>query len=326
MGNAWVWYSALAVISGVVGSHLIDQIALYPDSIRKLKHAKEEEERRQEEEYESDSNINQSGTRGIAERLHAIFHQLHAQKKQQKIHENGRASRERITIGALIAAGTFALISDLLLGCQLRDARDIADIQHGDTQTALNLADTANKTAKATAAAQIKEMSAQTEAMQLQARLIQTQLTPRLDVALDFGEQGILNGVPVRGITPHWTNSGPTEAREWAAWDSFAVFHGKLPEAADLQQYQGDLFSATLAKQMMQTTLFISEEQVKAVANGEGAIIFWGYGQWHDVFDRTVLHYQRYCFRLFPVQTNTGAVAWTLPSVYKPECNSSGDK
>jgi hypothetical protein len=62
----------------------------------------------------------------------------------------------------------------------MKDARAIADRQHNDTETALKFADQANRTAQETAAAQIREMAAQSEAMRGQLRQMQADQRPWL--------------------------------------------------------------------------------------------------------------------------------------------------
>jgi hypothetical protein len=286
--------------------------------------AKKAADRKQQERQQHEDNVE------IVRALNRVASEQKASRRQEHTYEKKKAIRECLTIIAISLTAIIALITIVVAHRDtmhaLKEARNATNTQHTDTTTAIGLAAEANKTARETASAQIREMSAQTEAMKLQAQLIQTQLTPRLEMALDFGDPMSVNGVPSRSITPHWTNNGPTEAINWTGWDGVGIFFDGPPDAKDLVEGKLHLPGVAVAKQIFQESLFIREDSVKAAANGSGVIIFWGYAQWHDRFDHTPLHYKKYCYRLAPVQTNTGAVVWTLPQHYKTECDQSGDK
>jgi hypothetical protein len=133
----------------------------------KIEGENEENHIRQQERYDRPAYVSEVDGRAIAPRLHAIAHQLHAQKEQSRRQDRKRSSREIITIVALISAGLFALGSDGLLFWQLIVAKQAAVTQHDDTVAALNLS-------TSTAAAQIQQMTAQADAAKTQADAAKT--------------------------------------------------------------------------------------------------------------------------------------------------------
>lgn len=74
--------------------------------------------------YEPGDDIHPAGARTIAAHIYSIAKQLHAQKVQQNRQDRDRSSREIGTLIFAAAAGVAAVISAVLLGIQLVDARD----------------------------------------------------------------------------------------------------------------------------------------------------------------------------------------------------------
>jgi hypothetical protein len=71
-------------------------------------------------EYEErQEDIHDPHVRALAGRIHAVSHQLYAQREQAKRQDNDRATRETVTIIALFIAAAFAFGSDVIFYAQL---------------------------------------------------------------------------------------------------------------------------------------------------------------------------------------------------------------
>jgi hypothetical protein len=106
---------------------------------------------KQRERQQHEGNVQLVGAlNGIAAEQRAVRYQADA-------HEHRRASRENWTRWGIVATALLALASLIVTLVALL-------VTHSDTQQALDLAAQANKTAQDTAAAQIKEMAAQSRA------------------------------------------------------------------------------------------------------------------------------------------------------------------
>jgi hypothetical protein len=283
--------------------------------------------------------------RSVARVLDRIAGEQAALRLQTRGYEDKRNFRGWWTIFSVTAA-TIAAIATTIAAVvaivvshndtrrAMRDARIAANTQHNDTQRALAIAAEADKTATATADAQIKQIAAQSAALAAQSAALQQQLTvmkadaamwiavlsPKMKLDTHF-DPVVENGQTIGWrITPFWTNNGATAALQWKGWDSLyasssdppSAFDFTKPHVANTQIPISVPPSATVS----QGSLTISEDDLKKST----VIVLSGRVEWQDSFPHTPVHYEAYCFRLIPT-----APGWQLPLIYRPECNRAGN-
>lgn len=290
--------------------------------------------------------------RSVARVLDRIAGEQAALRLQTRGYEDKRNFRGWWTILSATAA-TIAVIATTIAAVvaivvshndtrrAMRDARIAANTQHNDTQRALAIAAEANKSARATADAQIKQMAAQSAALAAQSAVLAAQsaalkqqlsvmkadaamwiavLSPKMKLDTHF-DPVVENGQTIGWrITPFWTNHGATAALQWKGWDSLYAspsdppsdFDFTKPHVANTQIPISVPPSATVS----QGSITISEDDLKKST----VIVLSGRVEWQDSFPHTPVHYEAYCFRLIPT-----ALGWQLPLIYRPECNGTGD-
>lgn len=277
----------------------------------------------------------------ISTMINRVVNEQVASREQQERHESGKRNREIATICVIAATAVIALATLVVTHFDteraLSEARDAAERQHADTVAAIELSKVANKTAADTAAAQIAEMAAQSNAMrgQLDQMKIQSTIqTSPLSPRMKFGGLDISQATMVHPgywqFTPKWTNTGQTNAEKYRSWDEVKLFPGGIPDDFDCTKPDHVLpappeLTVGQDETILQESLFLSPDLVRLVAEGSGAIIFFGGIEWHDAFPGTPRHYRIYALRLLPQIVGT-TIDWPSPLAYRSECNRGGDE
>jgi len=174
-----------------------------------------------------------------------------------------------------LALGTWALA--LVSYIALEDGRD-----------ALRLAAEANRTARETAAAQIKEMAIQAAAMQGQldaytadAAIRKSVLSPKMSQSFRF-DNVLENGkLTAWNITPTWRNTGPTDAVDWEGWDKVLPFTPDAPQDYDFTRIPINPsemvpFAVAPGDGTAQQTVTVTMDDAEKALVGETTVVFWG--------------------------------------------------
>ena len=262
-------------------------------------------------------------TEDDGERRDAIANAIHTYRRNRDAYERDRSERERTTITVLAFTAIFALlaagagITTVIVTHQdtegiIAEAQRSSNQQHADTLMALGKTD-----------AQISEMKGQAEAMHGQLAIAKAQLRPRMrfDSSNIKIEDGLLK------VTAMWVNIGSTDAVDFMGWNKLDQVESlpppdslkQRPDSAD--RIAPSIVEPTLGLAFPTESLPIADIFSDVIAQRK-FIVWYGYGEYREVFPDAPLHHRRWCYVIL-FERAAASVRPSMPVQYSPLCSGT---
>jgi hypothetical protein len=155
-----------------------------------------------------------------------------------------------------------------------------------------------------------------------------SQLSPKLEMTLKGPQQPAtrtIGSVKQLGwlITPNWENHGSTDADDFRGWDDSKFFSPDAPSAYDFltpESSKAPGITVGPGETRLQTSQFVTQDDVRSVIGGSGKIVIWGYIEYRDSLPEGRSHKIHWCYLvtpvdavgyiLFPKQTHPESIHW----------------